>query len=101
MGDNQQKHMLTLFSPTYEDIIRFTFPASNNLPNPKLSTPAVKLATVKFDGPSSWEDNSCSSVSGIPPFPNPPTATVSPDLRPESFNAVLASGHSLDTGVDL
>ena len=74
--------------------MRFTFPASNSLPNPKESTPAVKLATVKLEGPSFRDDNAFSSVSGAPPFPNPPTAMVSPLFSPESANADFASGQS-------
>ncbi len=76
--------------------MRLTFPHSNSLPRPNPSTPAVNDATVKLDGPPSHAERVFKRVSGMPPKPNPPTATVSPDFNPDSCNAVGASLHNFD-----
>jgi len=66
------------FSPTYEEIIFFTYFFPNNSPIPNVETPALFEMQVKSLDP--FFDKASISFSGRPHWPNPPIAIDAPSL---------------------
>src|SRR6478752_7722075 len=66
----------SLFSPTYDAMIRRMRPACSSRPSPQSSTPQLLLTTSRSWTPES--SRAWISTLGIPHKPNPPTARVAP-----------------------
>ncbi len=67
----------SLFSPTYEEIIRLTCLFFSKIPRPKLSTPALLLTMV--NSLMGAFDRAFIKFSGMPHSPKPPTSSFDLD----------------------
>ncbi len=79
----------SLFSPTYDEIIRRIRLANSSRPNPHSSTPQLLETASRSDVPASR--SASISTDGTPHNPNPPTDSVAPSGMSATASAALAT----------
>src|SRR5271155_2900308 len=78
----------SLFSPTYELVVREIRFCINRMPRPQSSTPQLFETTRRSETPASTRADINSD--GIPQSPNPPTAMLDPSLISATASAGVA-----------